>query len=210
MLSKYDVKIILKNRRNIILWLINLLFLSVYIFLVEDKDAYVRWYYMQVYNLVVPILVIMAQSNNYQTYMNSYVFMRFAKAEDVYKKIISCDLLVILAFWILNVVFCLMMILVYGNEYPELLAEQIFMMMVWPMFLMIFKHQLYLQLGHYQRANFISAIIWLVVYIVDTYYGYLFTSLSSSILAMAIAIMMVFVCVMQVRNDKTLVRGQYE
>ena len=85
MLSKYDVKIILKNRRNIILWLINLLFLSVYIFLVEDKDAYVRWYYMQVYNLVVPILVIMAQSNNYQTYMNSYVFMRFAKAEDVYK-----------------------------------------------------------------------------------------------------------------------------
>lgn len=210
MLSKYDVKIILKNRRNIILWLINLLFLSVYIFLVEDKDAYVRWYYMQVYNLVVPILVIMAQSNNYQTYMNSYVFMRFAKAEDVYKKIIACDLLVILAFWILNVVFCLMMILVYGNEYPELLVEQIFMMMVWPMFLMMFKHQLYLQLGHYQRANFISAIIWLVVYIVDTYYGYLFTSLSSSILAMAIAIMMIFVCVMQVRNDKTLVRGQYE
>ncbi|MCI5773450.1 MAG: hypothetical protein MR210_02705 [Erysipelotrichaceae bacterium] len=210
MLSKYDVKIILKNRRNIILWLINLLLLVVYIFLVEDKDAYARWYYMQVYNLVIPILVIMAQSNNYQTYMNSYVFMRFGKVEDIYKKIISCDLLVGLVFWFLNVFVCLMMILVYGNEYPELLLGQIFMMLVWPMFLMMFKHQLYLQLGHYRRANFISAIIWLVVYIVDTYYGYIFTSLSSSILALAIAIMMIFICVRQVRNDKTLVRGQYE
>ena len=202
MLSKYDIKIILKNRRNIVLAIINILLLWCYVFLVSEKNAYLWWYYVKIYNLVIPCIILMAQSNNFQTYMHPYALMRFMKVEDAYKKILECDLFVLMIFWLINIIFNLGMIGIYGFESPELIGGFILMMLIWPIFMTMFKQELYIQIKNYRRANIICIIIWLIVYIIDSYNGYIFTSLSSAIVALAISIIMIFVSIMQVKNDE--------
>lgn len=94
------------------------------------------------------------------------------------------------------------MIGIYGFESPELIGGFILMMLIWPIFMTMFKQELYIQIKNYRRANIICIIIWLIVYIIDSYNGYIFTSLSSAIVALAISIIMVFVSIMQVKNGE--------
>lgn len=206
MLNGIDFNVLLKNKRVILMTFINLITICIYIFLgQEDFINFIEWYYIKVYMLLVIAYIIVSQSINYIVYTNVNVILRFKSSLDVYKKILLSDFILVLYFWLVNIVGCVLISSVGGALIKEKIPFLIFMF-VWTIFYTLLKHFIFVLIENYNIASVISIIVLIVIRITtDVYFSSLYT-----MIALFVSIVMLFYVLNAIKKDEYLIRGKDE
>lgn len=203
MLKRLDYNVLLKNKRVWICLIINILLIAFYTFLVNREYIYFTgWYYKKPFLGLFFSLLITAQSSFYNLYTNTYVMTRYKRSLDVYSMIIVSDLLVMIVFWVTNVLGCILVNVVtnvtVSSSFPFFI-----LMFVWSLFCTCFKHFVFVLVENYNIANIIVIVILLILKIVTD----IFFSTYFGIGALIGSVIMIFYVLETIKKDEYLIRG---
>ncbi len=160
--------ILIKDQKTQVLITFNILLLLFFAYLWKDAISYLSY---AILNILLPLvtctIVIINQSVNYKIYNNINSLIRCKTNKQVFMKIIKADLIIILIYFLINILFQILIIGLFGNyDFNQMINCNIGILM-WLIFATIIKYSLYFIINNYDIASFIVCTLMIVARIIE-------------------------------------------